>query len=121
MKYWFINSQADNLSYFSSFEGIKLKDNESGEEEIMKADGAFIFIGLIPLMVYVWDYIGDFPGQLFFWSSLLTGLGFAIIGYLKSYVTESSALKGIVETLALGLIAAGVAYFVGDLLEKIIV
>ena len=82
---------------------------------------SFIFIGLIPLMVYVWDYIGDFPGQLFFWASLLTGLGFAIIGYLKSYVTESSAIKGILETLALGLVAAGVAYFVGDLLEKIIV
>ena len=30
------------------FEGIKVKNNSTGEEEIVKADGAFIFIGLIP-------------------------------------------------------------------------
>ena len=30
------------------FSGLKVKDNESGAEEILRADGAFIFIGLIP-------------------------------------------------------------------------
>lgn len=30
------------------FEGLKVKDNDSQEEEILKADGVFIFIGLIP-------------------------------------------------------------------------
>ncbi|WP_152286526.1 FAD-dependent oxidoreductase [Flavicella marina] len=30
------------------FEGIKVKDNTSGKEEIVTADGAFVFIGLIP-------------------------------------------------------------------------
>jgi VIT1/CCC1 family predicted Fe2+/Mn2+ transporter len=81
---------------------------------------SFVLIGLIPLVVYVWDYIGNFPGNTFFWASSLTGMGFLIIGYLKSYVTESSSIKGMVETLSLGVIAAGVAYFVGDLLEKMI-
>ena len=81
---------------------------------------SFILIGLIPLFVYVWDYWGNFPGEPFFWASFLTGLGFVMIGYFKSYVTEASAIKGIVETLALGAVAAGVAYFVGDLLEKIL-
>ena len=30
------------------FDGLKVKDKTSGEEEVIKADGAFIFIGLIP-------------------------------------------------------------------------
>ncbi len=30
------------------FEGLKVKDNETGEESMIHADGAFIFIGLIP-------------------------------------------------------------------------
>lgn len=30
------------------FEGIRVKDNQSNEEEVITADGAFIFIGLIP-------------------------------------------------------------------------
>jgi VIT1/CCC1 family predicted Fe2+/Mn2+ transporter len=81
---------------------------------------SFIFVGLIPLLVYVWDYVGHFPGDLFTWSCVLTGLAFLIIGWLKSYVTQTSRLKGILETLALGFIAAAVAYFVGDILDKMI-
>jgi thioredoxin reductase (NADPH) len=30
------------------FEGLQMKDNETGEESLLKADGTFIFIGLIP-------------------------------------------------------------------------
>lgn len=30
------------------FEGLQIKDNNTGEEAILKADGTFIFIGLIP-------------------------------------------------------------------------
>ncbi len=31
-----------------NFKGIKVKDNETQEESVLEADGAFIFIGLIP-------------------------------------------------------------------------
>ena len=51
----------------------------------------------------------------------LTGLGFAAVGWLKTYVTETSHWKGILETIILGAVAAGVAYLVGDVLEKVIV
>lgn len=30
------------------FQGILIKDNETGEEKVLTADGAFIFIGLVP-------------------------------------------------------------------------
>jgi VIT1/CCC1 family predicted Fe2+/Mn2+ transporter len=82
---------------------------------------AFILVGFIPLALYLYDYIFSFPGDLFWTTSALTGLGFALVGGLKSYVTETSIIKGVSETLALGALAAGVAYWVGDVLERIIV
>lgn len=81
---------------------------------------SFVLIGLIPLLIYVWDFIAEFPGNLFLWTSICTSVGFMIIGFLKTYVTETSRWKGIFETLALGALAAVVAYFVGDILEGII-
>ena len=81
---------------------------------------SFILIGLIPLLVYVWNYFNPLHGDLFLWTSLLTAMAFVVIGFLKTYVTETSKLKGILETLVLGALAAIVSYFVGDLLESII-
>ena len=81
---------------------------------------AFVLVGLVPLMVYVWDYLIGFNADPFLWSCILTGLAFMIIGFLKTYVTETSHLKGVMETLILGGIAAGVSYVVGDLLEKML-
>lgn len=81
---------------------------------------SFLMIGLVPLLVYVWDYAFGFTGSLFVWSCILTSVGFITIGFLKTYVTGTSILKGIAETLILGALAASVAYFVGDILEHIV-
>ncbi|WP_299365579.1 VIT1/CCC1 transporter family protein [Winogradskyella sp.] len=81
---------------------------------------SFILIGLIPLLIYVWDYFSTFTGNLFLWTSIFTSIAFIFIGLLKTYVTETSKIKGILETLVLGALAATVSYFVGDVLESII-
>ncbi|MBX2877006.1 MAG: VIT1/CCC1 transporter family protein [Saprospiraceae bacterium] len=81
---------------------------------------SFILIGLIPLSLYVWDYVWGFAGNLFLGTSILTSLGFVIVGFLKTYVTETNRLKGIAETLLLGVLAALVSYYVGDFLEQVI-
>lgn len=81
---------------------------------------SFIFIGLIPLSLYVWDYIWGFHGNLFLGTSVLTSFGFIIVGFLKTYVTETNRWKGIGETLLLGILAALVSYYVGDFLEHLI-
>ena len=81
---------------------------------------SFILIGFIPLMLYVWDYLFGFEGNLFFSTCLLTSIGFMFIGFLKTYVTETSLIKGILETLILGAIAAAVAFYVGDILEGVV-
>lgn len=81
---------------------------------------SFISIGLIPLTIYLTDYFSPFQGDLFVWSSILTAAGFILIGWLKSYVTQTNIFRSIFETLILGAIAAFVAYYVGDLLEQLI-
>lgn len=81
---------------------------------------SFILVGLIPLYLYVWDYFYGFEGNLFLSTCLLTSLGFIVVGLLKSYVNETNWLKGIFETLVLGVIAAAVAYYVGDILEHLL-
>lgn len=81
---------------------------------------SFVAIGIIPLIAYVWDYAGDFPGNPFIGSCILTAVGFIIVGLMKTYVTQASKWRGVLETLILGALAALVSYFVGDLLEGII-
>ena len=79
---------------------------------------SFIVIGIVPLFFYLWSFLFGFSGDLFLWSSILTAGAFVIIGLLKTYVTQTKVWKGVLETLTLGAIAAGVAFFVGDLLEQ---
>lgn len=81
---------------------------------------AFLVVGFVPLLFYVIDYSFDLSLDLFWSTSILTGLTFLFIGFCKSYVTETSHVKGMLETLALGGTAALVAYYVGDFLEKMI-
>jgi VIT1/CCC1 family predicted Fe2+/Mn2+ transporter len=81
---------------------------------------SFVLVGLLPLLLYVWDSISKLQLDLFLWTSILTGMGFLCIGVLKAKVTQTKMLKSIAETLFLGAIAAVVAYYVGDLLEQLI-
>lgn len=81
---------------------------------------SFLLIGLIPLLVYVVDYVNPLDGNLFLMASLLTATGFIMVGWMKTFVNQTNVFKGIFETLSLGCLAAMVSYFVGDLLEKIV-
>ncbi|WP_186754107.1 VIT1/CCC1 transporter family protein [Echinicola salinicaeni] len=81
---------------------------------------SFISVGLIPLMVYVWDYFDPINQDIFLITSILTGAGFILIGILKTYVNETKMWKGALETLFLGAVAAIVAYYVGDILEQLL-
>lgn len=79
---------------------------------------SFILVGFIPLMVYLWDFFFPTDLNIFLWTSILTGIAFLIVGWLKGVVNQTPALRSISETVALGLLAAVVAYYVGDLLES---
>jgi VIT1/CCC1 family predicted Fe2+/Mn2+ transporter len=102
----------------------ELKMVESNKTPLFKGLAtyfAFVMIGLVPLLVYFIDLL--LPGTslpLFLLSSILTIMAFVFIGYFKAYLNKVSRLKGIVETLALGGIAAFISYVAGTVLEKII-
>lgn len=79
---------------------------------------SFIMVGFIPLLIYLWDFF--FPSEIntFLWTSILTGIAFLIVGWLKGIVNQTSTLRSIIETVGLGLLAAIVAFYVGDILES---
>jgi VIT1/CCC1 family predicted Fe2+/Mn2+ transporter len=79
---------------------------------------SFILVGFIPLMVYLYDFFIPTELNIFAWTSVLTALAFIIVGWLKGIVNQTSKLRSISETLGLGLLAAVVAFYVGDILES---
>lgn len=79
---------------------------------------SFVLVGFIPLMVYLYDFFFPTDLNIFLWTSLLTGLAFMIVGWLKGIVNQTSKLRSTSETLGLGVLAAVVAFYVGDLLES---
>lgn len=81
---------------------------------------SFLAIGIVPLFIYVVDFITKMDINLFLYSSIFTGIAFIIIGAMKAYVNQTNSVKAIAETLILGAVAAIVAYYVGDIIEGLI-
>lgn len=82
---------------------------------------AFIIVGFIPLIMFITNFLFGWPStNLFLIASILTGLAFAIIGFVKARLNHANIFKGILETLILGGSAAIIAYYVGSILENVI-
>lgn len=82
---------------------------------------SFILVGFVPLLAYTVDTIFDLNlGNIFGVAIALTALAFIGIGVLKSKVAHSNVTRAVLETLILGAIAAGAAFLLGDLLERLI-
>ena len=79
---------------------------------------AFLIIGVVPLLAYFIDLAR--PGLIgppFLPACILTAISFAIVGALKARVVGQRTVMGILETLAVGAFASGLAYFIGYLLR----
>lgn len=82
---------------------------------------SFGLVGLVPLLAYVFDLaLGLELASPFLIACLLTTAAFIGIGYLKSRVARTPMPRAIFETLALGVIAATLAYVLGDLLTRLL-
>lgn len=95
-----------------------MRDNKSPFKIGMATLISFVLVGFIPLVVYLWDFFFPIDLDTFLWTSILTGLAFIIVGWMKGIVNQTSKLRSISETLGLGILAAVVAYFVGDILKS---
>jgi VIT1/CCC1 family predicted Fe2+/Mn2+ transporter len=79
---------------------------------------AFVVIGAVPLIAYVVDIIRPgLIGNVFGVACALTMVSFGLVGALKARVVGQKTLIGIVETIAVGALASGLAYGVGYLLR----
>jgi VIT1/CCC1 family predicted Fe2+/Mn2+ transporter len=79
---------------------------------------AFITIGFLPLLIYVYDlFAAGSVSHPFLWSAVLTGVAFAVVGALKARFTAQSRWRSALETLVIGGLAASLAYGAGTLLE----
>lgn len=130
----FANLIADGFSmgvgsYLSAKSKIEMERKRGAKATAQKEpwiDGlstyvAFILFGLVPLLAYVYDFIFKANlNHLFLYSCILTGTAFISIGFMKSKVAQTSKIRGVTETLLLGLIASVFAYSVGNILEKTI-
>lgn len=72
------------------------------------------------MLAYIIRYFRGLSVDLFMVASLLTGLAFLLIGWLKGKVNQTNIGRSIVETLSLGLAAAIIAYNVGSFIEDIL-
>ncbi|MBL6445867.1 VIT1/CCC1 transporter family protein [Fulvivirga sp. 29W222] len=80
---------------------------------------SFNVIGIIPLLAYIFALLFDLANvNLFILSSVATCIALMFVGYLKSIVTSTKWVKGVLETLLLGGLAAFLAYFVGEVLAS---
>lgn len=81
---------------------------------------SFIVIGFIPLFSFVFAPFSQvLKEQTFFSSLVLTALAFLFIGLVKGKISGRSQLKSAFESLAIGLLAAGIAYGVGLFLKSL--
>jgi VIT1/CCC1 family predicted Fe2+/Mn2+ transporter len=77
---------------------------------------SFVLAGAIPLLPYVLKI----NGNIFFLAIISTSIALFTVGSLRSLVTKTRWWIGGFEMLGVGALAALVAYFVGDLLGKIV-
>lgn len=80
---------------------------------------AFVSLGFVPLFAFVARSWGVFDAA-FAWSTVLTGITFFGIGALKGRFVEQAWWRSGAETLAVGGVAAALAYLVGAVIGGIV-
>jgi VIT1/CCC1 family predicted Fe2+/Mn2+ transporter len=81
---------------------------------------AFVTVGFLPLLAYVYDLAA--PGDVdepFLWSAVLTAVAFVVVGGMKSRFVDQSWWRSAAETLAVGGLAAVLAYAAGAALQGV--
>jgi VIT1/CCC1 family predicted Fe2+/Mn2+ transporter len=82
---------------------------------------AFVLAGSLPLLIYVIGLFTPIPGPTaFLTATVLAGMALFGLGAAKVFITRNNPLRSGFEMLAVGGLAAGVAYGVGALLKGLV-
>lgn len=76
----------------------------------------FVFAGLLPLLPFVFG-----ADKAFVLSTILVAISLFTMGGVRAYVTKKSIIKGGLEVLVIGGVAAMVAFLIGYLIDKYII
>lgn len=77
---------------------------------------SFVTVGLLPLLPYVFG-----ADNAFYLSAIFVAISLFLVGVAKSLVTKKNVIKGGLEVLFIGGIAAVVAFSVGYLIDRYII
>lgn len=101
-----------------------IEDKKQPLDAAITTFAAFNLVGLVPLIPFVFLYVSGLvisTGHAFLYSVVFTGISFFIIGIVRGKIVIKSLFRTGLSTLAVGGIAATVAYIVGYLLGMMVI
>ncbi|WP_435318626.1 VIT1/CCC1 transporter family protein [Haloarchaeobius sp. TZWSO28] len=104
-------SRRSELDYAEASGTEHVEDGKTPGRTALTTFLAFVVAGWAPLLPYILD-----TGLLFELSIIVTAVAFFVVGASRSLVTNRSWLVNGSEMLVVGMLAASVAYGVGNLL-----
>lgn len=96
--------------------GIILDEKDNPLKHGVATFFAFVISGAFPLLPYI---VPGFENP-FLWSCIIGAIMLFTVGALRTLITTVSFIRGGLEMLAVGSIAAGAAYVVGGIIEGIV-
>ncbi|MCR4327654.1 MAG: VIT1/CCC1 transporter family protein [Nanoarchaeota archaeon] len=96
-------------------------DKARPEKNALVTFSSFLTFGFVPLLIFVVGaFLNSYISHSFLIASILSGISLFVLGIMKSKVTNKHWFKSGFETLLVGGVAAVAAYFVGELLSKLV-
>lgn len=96
-------------------------DKTRSEKNALVTFFSFLIFGFVPLLIFVVGAIFNINfSNSFLIASILSGISMFILGISKSKITKRHPILSGIETLLIGSVAAAAAYFVGEILSKLV-
>lgn len=103
------------VTFMMRFElGMERPDPKRAAKSAMTIAGSYIAGGLVPLMPYF--FVKDM-NRAVLWSVALTLIALSLFGAVKARLTGISPVKGAIQTMIIGGLAAGAAFGIARILQ----
>ena len=115
IKKGFNRNDAKKISFLIS------KNKNYQADTMLHDELGLAYENVLPLIIFIIGTVFNITiKNSFFWASILSGVSIFLLGVFKSKITNKNWFKSGMITFLIGGIAAVAAYFVGEILSKII-